>query len=354
MNRCPASAHLHDPTIACLGISNVLVPVSCAINFFCSYRRVGNKCVRAKVCPVAPWPARISSQVMPFGSRRAPVQWGKWILGLGVLLRLTDALTCPNFLLGPAPADGPNQNFVLLFDTPATPNDAQSVTCVPNVSTPLALGATGTLVCIARDHAGLEVATCQVAYAVADATPPLISCPADISADNDIGLALGQARFADPSVVDQSVTDLSCVPSSGAQLPLGQTQINCTVTDAFNLSSSCLFSATIRDVEAPNINCPTNRYRSVTAPNTEGDVYWSAPFAGDNSGAGVDTFCSHSPGTVFALGTHVVACNATDPSGNTAFCSFLVTVSDGNTDCYERWSAWSACSNCPQRQIARW
>jgi hypothetical protein len=44
---------------------------------------------------------------------------------------------------------------------------------------------------------------------------------------------------------------------------------------------------------------------------------------------GVTTVCTPAAGSVFAVGTTSVTCTATDTSGNTASCSFAVTVFTG-------------------------
>src|SRR4029453_8521280 len=57
---------------------------------------------------------------------------------------------------------------------------------------------------------------------------------------------------------------------------------------------------------------------------------WTAPTASDNC-PGVSLGSNHNPGDTFPVGPTTVTYTATDGAGNTATCSFTVTVVD-NTD----------------------
>jgi hypothetical protein len=57
-------------------------------------------------------------------------------------------------------------------------------------------------------------------------------------------------------------------------------------------------------------------------------VNYPAPVASDNC-PGVGVVCSPASGASFPLGTTTVTCTATDMSGNTATCSFSVSVFNG-------------------------
>ena len=55
-------------------------------------------------------------------------------------------------------------------------------------------------------------------------------------------------------------------------------------------------------------------------------VRWDEPTAQDNSGVVTLSSRSHSPGQFFLVDTTTVTYEFRDPSGNTASCSFTVTV----------------------------
>jgi hypothetical protein len=85
---------------------------------------------------------------------------------------------------------------------------------------------------------------------------------------------------------------------------------------------------TVVDAEAPVITgCPGNMTQGTDAGLCSAVVTWTLPLASDN--CGIASFvCSHGPGMTFPKGVTVVNCLATDTSGNTAACSFTITVVD--------------------------
>ncbi len=89
---------------------------------------------------------------------------------------------------------------------------------------------------------------------------------------------------------------------------------------------TCTFTVTVSDTQPPSITCPSN----VTAvtPIIGGSgvvVTFPPPTASDNC-PGVTVVCNPPSGSTFPVGTTTVTCTATDASGNTATCSFTVTV----------------------------
>jgi hypothetical protein len=81
-----------------------------------------------------------------------------------------------------------------------------------------------------------------------------------------------------------------------------------------------------QDITPPTIICPAD----IVTPTDPGQCSAVVNFivtATDNS-PGVSVVCNPSSGTTFPIGTTTVVCTATDVSGNTATCSFLVTVQD--------------------------
>ena len=81
----------------------------------------------------------------------------------------------------------------------------------------------------------------------------------------------------------------------------------------------------------PTITCPANvtAVSAVACPPTSSTVVnFPAPIATDNC-PGVTTACIPASGSTFPVGTTTVTCTATDTAGNTATCSFTVTVFNG-------------------------
>ncbi len=94
----------------------------------------------------------------------------------------------------------------------------------------------------------------------------------------------------------------------------------------FSQDVTILLNTCSSDTTPPQISCPAN-LTAVTAVcgGTSQVINYPAPIASDNV-PGVTTVCSPASGTTFPLGTTTVTCTATDTSGNTATCSFTVTL----------------------------
>jgi hypothetical protein len=91
---------------------------------------------------------------------------------------------------------------------------------------------------------------------------------------------------------------------------------------------TCTFTVTVNDTQPPVITCPCN-LTAVTP--TPGDVCTIVNFtttASDNC-PGVVVVCNPPSGSCFPLGVTTVTCTATDASGNTATCSFTISVFNG-------------------------
>jgi hypothetical protein len=122
-----------------------------------------------------------------------------------------------------------------------------------------------------------------------------------------------------------------CVPPSGSTFQVGATPVICTARDAANNSGTCQFEVMVFDNQPPSITCPTN----VTAltdqsacPNPGCQVVsYTPPVVSDNC-PGVAAVCNPPAGSCFPTGVTTVTCTATDAAGNTATCSFTVTVFD--------------------------
>jgi CSLREA domain-containing protein len=81
----------------------------------------------------------------------------------------------------------------------------------------------------------------------------------------------------------------------------------------------------IVDDTPPTIACQLGQVGVIPVGSSNGPVNYTAPTVSDNNpSAGVS--CTPSSGATFALGTTTVNCTATDAAGNTASCSFTVTV----------------------------
>jgi hypothetical protein len=101
------------------------------------------------------------------------------------------------------------------------------------------------------------------------------------------------------------------------------------------------------DATPPLITCPTNVTAKTPNPGSMTVVVtYPAPMAEDNCSI-QSVVCAPPSGSAFPLGSTTVTCTATDPSGNTATCSFTVsafnicTQDDTNPKTVLLWSSQS-------------
>ncbi|MFM7822461.1 MAG: HYR domain-containing protein, partial [Bacteroidota bacterium] len=165
--------------------------------------------------------------------------------------------------------------------------------------------------------------TCSATVTVIDNIAPAISCPVNITANNTTGLCGAIINYTTPVGTDicGATTVQTAGLPSGSLFPVGTTVNTFTVTDPSGNQTSCSFSVSITDTQAPVFsNVPSN----IIACNP---VSWVAPTVTDNC-AGVQVTSSHVPGSVFPSGTTTVTYTATDVYGLISTASFNVTVSE--------------------------
>jgi hypothetical protein len=157
--------------------------------------------------------------------------------------------------------------------------------------------------------------------------PPVITCP---SSPVIVPAAPGQCQ----AVVNFTVTatgiptpTVTCVPPSGSTFPVGNTTVNCTASNGVPPDATCSFTVTVQDTQPPSITCPTNITTTIPPGSSTVVVTFPPPVATDNC-PGVVASCVPPSGSAFPVGQTTVTCTATDASGNTAQCSFVVTTFD--------------------------
>lgn len=207
-----------------------------------------------------------------------------------------------------------------------------AVACVPASGSTFALGES-TVRCDAVDRRGNSTAgrtpatTATFKVTVADTTPPALSgMPPDatIEATSAAGAAFTYVPPTASDLVDGAVT-VSCSPLSGT-FALGTTPVACTAADTRGNTASGGFNVTVRDTTPPTLALPSLSPVEATGPS--GAAVAFVVSASDTVDPSVTPSCSAASGDVFALGTTLVNCTATDDAGNVAAGSFTVTVRD--------------------------
>src|SRR5947207_2834152 len=150
-----------------------------------------------------------------------------------------------------------------------------------------------------------------------------ITCPGNITRSNDPNQCGAVTTYPAPTTTGTCGT-VTCSPASGSFFPKGTTTVSCNASGTA-ANPDCTFTVTVNDTQPPTITCPANQTAIAPTGGTSTPVSYPPPTASDNC-PGVTTSCMPPSGSNFALGTTTVTCTATDTSGNTATCSFTVTV----------------------------
>ncbi|NVK65399.1 MAG: HYR domain-containing protein, partial [Flavobacteriales bacterium] len=142
---------------------------------------------------------------------------------------------------------------------------------------------------------------------------------------------LANWSFSGINVYDGPTTNAAALPAlpigTFAPASSGSTPVTLTVTDGAGNTSTCSANITVLDSISPVLTCPGDQAEILDATCSFSlPDYASLATASDNCGTPTVTQ-SPSAGTAISA-DQVVTLTATDGSGNTAVCSFNVTVSD--------------------------
>ncbi|MEM7105954.1 MAG: HYR domain-containing protein, partial [Bacteroidota bacterium] len=156
---------------------------------------------------------------------------------------------------------------------------------------------------------------------VADAQPGV---NANLCANEDIYMTLTY-NYSPFNITN----DFNGTADASGVYPVGSTTVIWTAIDAFGNTNTCSHTVTINDNEDPAITCPSNITVNNDAGLCSAVVTYSAPSGTDNCpGATTAQTAGQASGTAFPVGTTTNTFQVTDAAGNTADCSFTVTVND--------------------------
>ncbi len=228
----------------------------------------------------------------------------------------------------------------LVSEATATDNCTVTITQFPTAGTVLSSSHNQThVVTITATDAAGNTDECEVTLTGKDVTDPVITtCPVD----RDVNLD-ETCSFVVPDLVSEATATDNCTvtitqfPTAGTVLSSSHNQthvVTITATDAAGNTDECEVTLTGKDVTDPVITCVGNQTKttdldacSYTVVGTEFDP---VSFA-DNCTATISNDFNNSntlAGAVFPTGTTTVTWTVTDGGGNTATCSFDVTVDD--------------------------
>ena len=171
--------------------------------------------------------------------------------------------------------------------------------------------------------------------AVDEGFSPSINCPSPITINTNTACVVALADHTSLAVLGDCTSNVTVTqsPVPGTVIyGLGTSTITLTATNSFADMRTCTFNLVRRDVIAPMIICPANRTVNLNVHCLASLAnYTSLSTVSDNCTSSYDIVRSQSPsaGTVVTgVGTSVVTLTATDFSGNTSTCNFMVTRSD--------------------------
>jgi hypothetical protein len=186
-----------------------------------------------------------------------------------------------------------------------------------------------TIVTVTASLSGQTVGQCSFTITVVDNEAPKINCPTDITINSSPGQASALVNFPSPRITDNCGIDRVVFdPPTGSLFPIGTTTVSLTAFDISGNRATCFFRVIVLDQEPPRVICPANFTVNTSPGNCFATVVYPPVQVTDNSQFTSITYLPPS-GSLLPLGTTVVQVIATDRSGNTATCSFNVTVGSG-------------------------
>lgn len=212
------------------------------------------------------------------------------------------------------------------------------------------------------DAAG-NIALCDFTITVVDAQPPAIACPANLARSTDPGLCSAVVAYATPIATDNCVPSLTVAlvspveATSGSAFAKGTTIVQWKATDGASLTTTCTFTITVTDGQAPVITCPGSISKFTDTGLCTAMTTYATPTATDN--------CTPPPavvlqsglvsGAAFPKGITTLTWKATDGAGLTKTCTFKVTVSDNELPtivCPAPISTMTANGSCSSAAVA--
>ncbi len=161
--------------------------------------------------------------------------------------------------------------------------------------------------------------TCNQTVTVVDNQNPVITCPANISVNNDAGQCGANVNFA-ATATDNCSASITYSKAPGSFFPVGTTSVTATATDPAGNSAECTFDVTVTDNEAPVITLAP--VFSCYEANNFGCSINLGVTASDN--CGVHHLTSDAP-ACFPVGTTTVTWTAMDMNHNTTTATQTVT-----------------------------
>ena len=155
--------------------------------------------------------------------------------------------------------------------------------------------------------------------------PCEMTCPVPIQASAAPNQCSAVVNYPAPTTTGICGT-ITASPPSGSAFPVGTTTVNMSSSTG----TSCSFTIQVFDTQPPSLTCPANITQQAAPGATGAVVNFPPPTVSDNC-PGVAVQSNPPSGSFFPVGETTVTSTATDTPGNTATCSFKVTVTPAPT-----------------------
>lgn len=175
------------------------------------------------------------------------------------------------------------------------------------------------------DAAG-NTASCSFSVTVNDTTPPIFTCPSDMVLYSLPESCSSYVRYTYSSKDNCQAQTLAILVTLSP--PVGVTTKTHARRDAAGNRGNCTFTITVIDAEDPTISCPSTIVQGNDHGVCGAAVTYSVAAADNCSGEQLTQLSGQANGSVFPIGTTNNEFQVTDASGNTASCSFSVTITD--------------------------
>ncbi len=179
---------------------------------------------------------------------------------------------------------------------------------------------------------GTNTTSCSFTVTVVDNEAPVLNCPSNIIVNNSTGTCGAVVNYIAPVGTDNcpgTITTQTAGLASGATFPIGVTTNSFSATDNVGLTTTCSFTVTVVDAEAPAIICPADITANTDAGVCSAVVTYIAPVGTDNCPSAATSYLGGGlSGDVYPTGTSTISYQVVDNVGLTATCSFDITVTD--------------------------
>jgi subtilisin-like proprotein convertase family protein len=187
----------------------------------------------------------------------------------------------------------------------------------------------------ATDACG-NVSTATRTLTVRDNVSPVITAPTNLSLTCGQPMAAAILAWLDDYTVTEACQDYTVTNNYTGTLPNtcgGSMTITWTVTDGCGATGTTSAMVIVANDTTPPVfsNCPSAMTVNVDVDICGANVIYSTPIATDcNSPVSVSLVSGPASGTTFPLGASTITFRTTDACGNTADCSFVITVVDSD------------------------